>query len=495
MPHPPQFRFVFPLWVLAIVLLPPLAARSADDDSLRAEASEALRRAAEYYREKVAVRGGYVYHTTPDLARRWGEGLAGPQEIWVQPPGTPTVGMAYLAAWRATSDQYYLDAADAAADALLYGQLKSGGWTNSVDFDPAGPRVAQYKNGQGKGRNYSTLDDGISQSAIRFLARLDEAHKFEKQPLHDAVTAALNALLAAQYPCGAFPQVWIGPVPQEPPAEANFPDYDWRTEGRVKNYWDMYTLNDGLAGTVAATLMEAHAVYGDERFKQALVKLGDFLIRAQLPDPQPAWAQQYDYQMRPIWARKFEPPAVTGGESQDVLETLLTIYRATGDAKYLEPIPRALEYLKKSQLPSGQLARYYELQTNRPLYMTRRGEVYSLTYDDTNLPDHYGWKVDSRLAAIEREYAAAKGTGDGGRGTGRGGQGSGAPQKGIAAPTADEVRAIIAARDEQGRWVSKYTGERLVGQPKFRPGDEYLSSAVFSQNVEVLSRFLAGGKR
>ena len=64
-----------------------------------------------------------------------------------------------------------------------------------------------------------------------------------------------------------------------------------------------------------------------------------------------------------------------------------------------------------------------------------------------------------------------------------------------AVPTADEVREIIAALDDQGRWVSKYTGERLVGQPKFRPGDEYLSSAVFSRNVETLSRFLASGRK
>ena len=108
--------------------------------------------------------------------------------------------------------------------------------------------------------------------------------------------------------------------------------------------------------------------------------------------------------MHPIWARRFEPPAVTGGESQDVLETLMQIYRTTGDKKYLEPIPRALAFLKKSLLADGRLARYYELKTNKPLYMTRRGDEYTLTYDDSKLPDHYGWKVDSRLEAIEREY-------------------------------------------------------------------------------------------
>ena len=61
----------------------------------------------------------------------------------------------------------------------------------------------------------------------------------------------------------------------------------------------------------------------------------------------------------------------------------MKIYRVTGDKKYLEPIPRALAYLKKSRLPDGRLARYYELKTNRPLYMTRDGDEYSLTYDDS----------------------------------------------------------------------------------------------------------------
>ena len=36
-------------------------------------------------------------------------------------------------------------------------------------------------------------------------------------------------------------------------------------------------------------------------------------------------------------------------------------------------------------LPDGRLARYYELGANRPLYVQRRGKVYSLTYDDSAL--------------------------------------------------------------------------------------------------------------
>ena len=54
----------------------------------------ALKAAATYFHAKVAVRGGYVYYVTPDLAQRWGEGKASPTTVFVQPPGTPAVSSA-----------------------------------------------------------------------------------------------------------------------------------------------------------------------------------------------------------------------------------------------------------------------------------------------------------------------------------------------------------------------------------------------------------------
>jgi hypothetical protein len=103
---------------------------------LRDQALKGMTRAVEFYRSKVARRGGYVYYTSLDLQERWGEGKAAPDQIWVQPPGTPTVGLAYLRAYEATGDRACLDAAREAAEALVYGQLESGGWTNLIDFNP-----------------------------------------------------------------------------------------------------------------------------------------------------------------------------------------------------------------------------------------------------------------------------------------------------------------------------------------------------------------------
>ena len=449
------------------------------DDQLVEDAEIAMKQASQFYFGRVARHGGYVYHYSLDLKTRWGEGLASEDQIWIQPPGTPTVGMAFLDAYFATGDTYYLKAAKAAADAIVYGQLKSGGWQNCVDFDRQGNRLNQYRNGQGRGKNNSSFDDGQTQSALLFLIRMDKSLHFLDAAIHESTQVALDAVLAAQFPNGAFPQVWTGPVRSHPIVKSKFPDHDWRTEGRIKNYWDMYTLNDNVCGYLAQVFIAAHQTYHDPRYVAALKRLGDFLILAQMPDPQPGWAQQYNYDMQPIWARKFEPPGVSGDETQEALETLLAIYRYTGDAKYLEPVPDALQWLESSLLPGNQLARYYELKSNRPLYMQRRGDVYSLTYDDSNLPDHYGWKTESRIEPIKSRFSVLN---SGGR---------------LPAETIDpvelgkRVETIVNSLDENGRWVTTSKGEKLVGQPKIRRGEQFLSSEVFSKNLTILSQYIS----
>ncbi|WP_161604702.1 pectate lyase [Roseiconus nitratireducens] len=451
--------------------------------TLKAEATEAMKRAAAYYYNNVATHGGYVYHYSLDLKERWGEGRATPDQIWVQPPGTPTVGMAYLKAYQATDDAFFLQAAVDAARALAYGQLESGGWTNCIDFNPRGERSAKYRNGRGNGKNYSSLDDGQTQAALQFMIATDKALGLKADDIHQSAIIGLDALLAAQFPNGGFPQVWDGPVEARPVKPARYPDHDWRTEGRVKAYWEMYTLNDNVTGYVARTLIEADRAYDDPRPKKALRKLGDFLLLAQMPEPQPGWAQQYNQEMQPIWARKFEPPGVSGDETQEVIETLLTIHTVTGDRKYLQPIPSALDWLERSQLPDGRLARYYELKTNRPLYMTRRGDTYSLTHDDSNLPSHYGWKTASRIDLLRDQYKRHSAAGASVAMT----------KEGI--PTREELESILDQLDDQGRWVSVYGGERLIGQAKMTPGSPYLASAVFSQNLSRLANYVLNVER
>jgi len=473
------------LLLLTLLLTTELRADDKDLDprdlTLSGEVTTAIMQAAESFAKVAATRGGYVYRVSTDGVNRFGEGVATPTEIWVQPPGTPTVGMAFLKAYQATGEQALLDKATAAAEALVYGQLKSGAWSDRIDFDPKGKRSDLFLNGKGnaKGRNYSTLDDDKSQAAIRFLIEMDKAHQQSHPGIHEAVKFALDTLLTAQFANGGFPQGWEKPVDSFPVTKASFPKYDWRTEGRVKDYWNYETLNDGLAGTVTSTLWLAYETYQDERYRDSLLRFGDFLIRAQLPEPQPAWAQQYSHALVPIWARRFEPAAVVGVESEDVIGTLMFLTEKTGERRFLEPIPAAIAWLKRSRLEDGQLARFYELETNRPLYMFRRGDVYTLTYDDSDLPTHYGFKAKSKLGKLEPRYLTlASGV---------------APR--VSVPSVKTLRqdaiAILAERDKQGQWLTDKEGSE-AGDDN---GELYFDSAVFSKNISRLSEYVAAVKR
>ena len=83
-------------------------AQSAAEAPTRTQALETMQRATRFMVEKVAYKGGYVWSYLPDMSRRWGEMEAYPTMIWVQPPGTATMGHLFLDAYHATGDELLL---------------------------------------------------------------------------------------------------------------------------------------------------------------------------------------------------------------------------------------------------------------------------------------------------------------------------------------------------------------------------------------------------
>jgi hypothetical protein len=485
----PAVRIVLAAVVWLIACEPARGTEGAEKDKdaapSREEAARALRRAVEFFRTRVAVEGGYLWRYSEDLTVRQGEGKASTTQAWVQPPGTPAVGMAFLRAHRVTRDGYYLEAARETAGALLRGQLRSGGWHYSIELDPAKRKAIAYRAGGGgeRARNWTTLDDDTTQATVRFLMQLDRATGFKDGEVHEAVLFALASLLQAQYPNGAWPQGYERfPDPDRfPVKKASYPG-SWPRVHVKSDYWGHYTLNDNVLKTMVETLFEAEGVYGDERYSAAARRAGEFLLLAQMPEPQPAWAQQYDADMRPAWARKFEPPAVTGGESQGALEVLLVLHRATGEARFLEPVPRALAYLRRSRLPDGRLARFYELESNQPLYFTRG---YELTHSDADLPGHYAFKVADRTERIERELARLQESGAAKPGEPPGEAKPDPPRRreGLAA----RVRETISGLDARGAWVEE---GRLDHADPGGPPRRVIDCATFARNAGILCDYL-----
>lgn len=482
--------FIISVLLLLLAMAYSIPARAADADAVE----KALRKASVFFRNHVAAEGGYLWSYSSDLKLREGENPADDQTVWVQPPGTPTVGHAFLRAYRITGDFYYLEAATEVGRCLLRGQLRSGGWTYTVFFDPAKRKQYAYRVdpvvSNSKQQNVSTLDDNTTQSAIGFLMELDAALEFKDEAIHEAVQYAFQELFKAQFPNGAFPQRFWGSKrdPKSYPIKkANYPP-EGVEPTHDPDYRKYYTFNDNLALDMNRLFFAAAEVYGkksdrgiepNETYLAAARRLGDFILLAQMPEPQPAWAQQYDYEMRPCWARKFEPAAVTAGESQGLITALIELYLFTGEKKYLEPIPKAIAYLKRSRLPDGRVARFYEMQTNKPIYFTKD---YKPTYSDADMPTHYAFKINlhswpieeylkmdeptrlQRLVPLREKFHHAA----------------------LPRPKAGDVDRVVQSMDDRGAWLSEGILKSDPSQKK-RP---VITTTRFVQNVNVLLGFL-----
>lgn len=474
--------------ITVLLVFGPVCVCMADDGPTKESAADALHRAVEFFRTEASAHGGYLWRYSADLERREGEGKASASTAWVQPPGTPTAGFALLDVYELAGGPYYLDAARETAHALVLGQLRSGGWNYRIEFDPEKRAKYAYRAepaGGGTAFNITTLDDNTTQAALRFLMRIDKTLEFKDEKIHETAQYALNHLLEAQYPNGAWPQRFNKPPDPKryPVKKAAYPERWSRTHQR-RIYEHDYTFNDNAISDMIDTMFDAAEVYNDERCRAAAEKAGDFILLAQMPEPQPAWAQQYDENMCPSWARKFEPPAVTGGESQGVMRTLIDLYRRTGKTKYLDPLPRALEYFKGSRLPDGRLARFYELKTNNPLYFTKD---YKLTYDNSDMPTHYAFIVGSRLDGIEAEYKRVKEAPPGTFPANAGRQ-LGRKKPAMTGELKAKTAAIIAALDARGAWVES---GRLRYQGEGDTTTKIITTTTFANNIRTLAHFLA----
>lgn len=447
----------------------------------KAQARAVLEKAIGFFVDTIARHGGYVYKYSDDLVHSQGEVVTGPDTVWVQPPGTPEVGQALLDVFEMTKLPKAREGSLSAARCLVRGQLRSGGWTDKIEFAPEARSKIAYRVDPPRkkpGFDVSTFDDDKTQSAVRFLLHFDHAFPGEFADVHESVTFALESILKAQYRNGGFAQGWAEPADISKPAgsKATYPETWSRAWTAYKEYWRYYTFNDGNVDRTIETLLLATRLTGDPKYRDAAIRAGDFILASQMPDPQPAWAQQYDFEMQPVWARKFEPPAISGGESQRLIETLMNLYVVTADEKFMQTIPAALAWLEKVALPDGRLARFYELKTDKPLYFTKN---YELTYEDTDLPTHYGFKVGNRTKSLQKRFETLNVAGD--KEMVR--QREKIERRKAFEFRPDEVAKIVGSLDRRGAWVEP-------GKIDKRPAGSVISSETFCGNVRTLAAFV-----
>jgi PelA/Pel-15E family pectate lyase len=506
----------------------------------RARVLDAMKRATVFMVEKVSTRGGYVWDYLPDFSRRWGELEARPSMIWIQPPGTATMGHLFLDAYHATGDEYYFRAAARAADALIQGQTAAGGWNYVVDF--AGERslrdwystvgrnawrLEEFQHDWGN----ATFDDGGTTESARLLLRLYlEKHDPEYKR---ALDKSLRLVIESQHPVGAWPQRY---PPQQKFSNHGRPDYT-----------SYLTFNDDVTSGNIEFLIECFQTLGERRLLDPIARGMHAFVVTQQGQPHPGWALQYTRSLEPAGARTYEPAAIVTHTTAQNIEHMLRFYRLTGDTAFLARIPEALDWLDAVRLPPDVAAiagggrthpTFLAVGTNRPIYVHRRGSnvvngAYYADGDPHDTVGHYGSfrQIDVvRLRALYEEARAVppaevvKGS-------------PLAPGAGVTKPPryvavreppaflaggagaiGERAANIIASLDAEGRWLTElwqtsnpYRGDGPVevAQGDFRRtsvGDSSdtspyraehmvgLSTRTYIRNMSELIRYLDSGR-
>ncbi len=131
-------------------------------------------------------------------------------------------------------------------------------------------------------------------------------------------------------------------------------------------------------------------------------RAGDWHIACQLGAPTYGWALAYDGDNVPVWSRVYHPPALSPGSSVSACETLFFMYDLTGEAKYLDPVRRYIEWEKSALMKvtvdgeevdmRGALANY---KNGRPIAVDLK--TWEIHYVDT--PEDWAAFVQSGAAS------------------------------------------------------------------------------------------------
>jgi len=126
-------------------------------------------------------------------------------------------------------------------------------------------------------------------------------------------------------------------------------------------------INDNCTNDGLEVMLLMYHLTGEDKYLKAMERGGQWLIDSQTDGPTYGWAEQYDKHNNPIWARTFEPPAVTPGRSMLAFTSLRLMLWVTGQEKYRESMRRFMGWVASVQNEEGKCWRHYDPATNRPI--------------------------------------------------------------------------------------------------------------------------------
>lgn len=306
---------------------------------------------------------------------------------------------------------YTTEEAKKAAASVLSFQSPLGGWPKNVDTTTQ-PYVGSPE------RISPTFDNNATTDELRFLARMYDANQDAKYK--EAFSRGVEYILKAQYPTGGWPQFY-------PPST---------------QYHRHITFNDDAMVRLMEFLREVYSSprYGfvdadtKARAKAAFDHGIECILKCQIRVNGKAtvWCAQHDekdYAPRP--GRKFELTSLSGAESVGITRLLMSIENPSPEV--VNAVESAIAWFRASQLkgirvdirpdpasPKGTdrvvvedpatepiWARFYDIQTNRPIFADRDGiareKLSDIGYERRN---GYSWLNYWPKSLLAKDYPA-----------------------------------------------------------------------------------------
>lgn len=310
-------------------------------------------------------------------------------------------------AWFASAE------ARAVADNVLKYQSAEGGWPKNMSLAvaPTGPIPVGAAN---------TIDNQATTVPLAYLARVISANPgAESAAWRAAFDRGLDWVLAAQYPNGGWPQFY--------PLRGG--------------YYDHITFNDDAMVRVLNLLREVESgrapyAFVDagrrERARAATARGLDVILKTQIrrDGVLTVWCAQHDETtLAPAWARRFESPSYSGGESAGIVRYLMSL--PDPSPAVVAAIEAAVAWFRVKAITgvrvesfvdsdgqrdrrvvadasAGPLwARFYDLETGRPVFMGRESVARdSLAGIERERRAGYSYYVDTPGKLLEVDYPA-----------------------------------------------------------------------------------------
>ena len=330
-------------------------------------------------------------------------GCAGPGLASAQSPGWNGAILELDAGWYATPQARDI------ADAVVKHQSPEGGWPKNTSLIVP-PDEAPVDDGL-----KNTFDNQATTLPMAFLARIIRAD--ERPGDRAAFDRGLDYVLAAQYPNGGWPQF-----------------YPLR-----RGYWSHITFNDDamirimvLLRDIATGAPPYEFVDAGRRARaaEAVTRGTRLILSTQIRQngELTAWCAQYDEEtLEPAWARAYEPPSLSGSESVGIVRFLMSIPDPAPEV--ITAVEAAVRWFEASAIhgvrfetatagdgradarlvpdpDAGPLwARFYELESNRPIFLSRDSVVhYEITGIERERRTGYRYYGTWRQALIRDAY-------------------------------------------------------------------------------------------